>query len=41
MDFHSHVSDDSTHIAATTCKHIENPVHWMYEETFYKGWYNI
>ena len=34
MDFHSDFSDDSSNNTNTTCEHMKNLIHWMYEEIF-------
>ena len=35
MHFHSHFSDDSVHNYATTFEHMNNSIHWMYEENLF------
>ena len=35
MDFHSHLSDDSAHNAATTFEHMKTFIHWIYENKLF------
>ena len=35
MEIHSKISDDSAQNSATTCEHMKNSIHWMYEDIYF------